>query len=75
MAATFSVRICPAICSLDGKTLLQAKWLSVEEVLDQQQIQEQAHDLLPEMLQTNLQCEAEKSKQPEVSTPDAEVPK
>ena len=47
----------------------------MEEVLDQQQTQEQAHNLLPEMPQTNLQLEADKPKQPEISTPNAEVPK
>ena len=44
----------------------------MEEVLDQQQTQEQVHDLLPEMPQTNLQLEANKPKQPEISTPNAE---
>ena len=44
------------------------------EVLDQQQTQEQVHGLLPEMPQTNLQLEANKPKQPEISTPNAEVP-
>ena len=37
--------------------------------------QEQVHDLLPKMPQTNLQLEADKPKHPEISTPDAEVPK
>ena len=46
----------------------------MEEVLDQQQTKEQVHDLLPEMLQS-LQLEADKPKQPEISTPDVEVPK
>ena len=31
------------------------------------------HNLLPKMLQTNLQLEADKSKQLEISTPDADV--
>ena len=56
-------------------TLLQTRQLAVEEVLDQQQTQEQVHDQLPEMPQTNLQLEADKSKQMEISTPNAEVPK
>ena len=64
-----------SIFSLDWDMLLQARQLAVEEVLDQQQTQEQVHDLLPEMPQTNLQLEADKPKQLEISTPDAEVPK
>ena len=47
----------------------------MDEVQDQQQTQEQVHDLLPEMPQTNLQLEADKPTQPEISTPDAEFPK
>ena len=46
----------------------------MEEVLTQQEIQEQVHDLLPEMPQTNLQLKADKPKQPEISTPDADIP-
>ena len=62
-----------SLCTLDWEALLQTRQLAVEEVLDQQQTQEQVHDLLPEMPQTNLQLEADKSKQLEISTPDAEV--
>ena len=47
----------------------------MEEVLDQQQVHEQVHELLPVMLHTNLHLDAEKPKQLEISTPDAEVPK
>ena len=61
--------------SLDWDTLLQTRQLAVEEVLDQQQTQEQVHNLLPEMPQTNLQLEADKPKQLEISIPGAEVPK
>ena len=46
----------------------------MEEVLDQQHTQEQVHDLLPEMPQTNLQLEADKPKQPEISTSNVAVP-
>ena len=45
----------------------------VEEVQTPQERWEQVHDLLPEMPQTNLQLEADMSKQPEISTPDADV--
>ena len=64
-----------SIFSLGWDTLLKARQLAVEEVLDQQQTQEQVHDLLLEMSQTNLQLEAEKPKQLEISTPNEEVPK
>ena len=64
-----------SIFSLDWDTLLQTRQLAVEEVLDQQQTEEQVHDLLPEITQTNLQFEADKPKQPEINTPNAEVPK
>ena len=47
----------------------------VEEVLTPQERQEQVHNLLPKMLQTNLQFEADKSKELEISTPDADVPR
>ena len=63
-----------SIFSLDWDTLLQTRELAVEEALDQQQTPQQVHNLLPEMPQTNLQLEADKPKQPEISTPDAEVP-
>ena len=63
-----------SIFSLDWDTLLQTRQLAVKEVLEQQQIPEQVHDLLPEMPQTNMQLEADKPKQTEISTPDAEVP-
>ena len=53
------------IFSLDWDTLLQTRQLAVEEVLDQQKTQEQVHNLLPEMPQTNLQLEADKPKHPE----------
>ena len=55
--------------------LLQTRQLAVGKVLEQQQTPEQVHDLLPEMPQTNLQLEADKPKQPEISTPNVEVPK
>ena len=58
--------------SLDCDTLLQTRQLAVEEVLDQQKTPEQVHDLFPEMPQTNLKMEADKPKQPEISTPDAD---
>ena len=64
-----------SIFSLDWDKLLQTRQLPVEEGLGQQQTQEQAHNLLPEMLQTNLQLEADKPKQMEISPPSAEVPK
>ena len=38
-----------------------------------QERQEQVHNLLPKMPQNNLQLEADKSKQLEISTPDADV--
>ena len=63
-----------SIFSLDWDKLLQTRQLAVEEVLDQEQTQEQAHDLLHEMPQTSLQLEADKPKQREIITPDAEVP-
>ena len=63
------------IFSLEWDTLLQTRQLAVEEVLDQQKTQEQVHDLLPKMPQTNLQLEADKPKHPEISMPDAAVPK
>ena len=44
-------------------------------VLDQQKIQEQVHNLLLRMPQTNLQLEADKPKDPEISMPEADVPK
>ena len=47
---------------------------AVEEVLDQQETQEQIHDILPQMPQTNLQLEADKCNHPEISMPDANVP-
>ena len=47
----------------------------MEEVLDQQKTQEQLHELLPEMPQTNLQLKPDKPKQPEISTPNGDVPK
>ena len=47
----------------------------MEEVLDQQKTQEQVHDLLPEMPQTNLHLEADNPNHPEISMPDADVPK
>ena len=40
-----------SIFSLDWDTLFQTRQLAVEEVLDQQKTQEQAHNLLPEMPQ------------------------
>ena len=46
----------------------------MEEVLDQQKTQEQVHNLLPEMPQTNLQLEANKLNHPEISMPNADVP-
>ena len=52
-----------SIFSLDWDTLLQTRQLTVEEVLHQQWTQEQAHNLLLEMPQTNLQLEADKPKQ------------
>ena len=66
-----------SIFRLDWNILLQTRQLAVEEVLDQQETQEQAHAhyLIPEMLQTDLQLEADKPKHPEISTPNAEVPK
>ena len=45
----------------------------VEEVQVPQERQEQVHDLPHEVPWTNLQLEADKSKQPEISTPDADV--
>ena len=63
------------IFSLDWDTLCQTRQLAVEELLDQQKTQEQAHDLIPEMPQTNLQLEADKPKQPEISAPNTEIPK
>ena len=45
----------------------------MKEVLDQQMTQEQIHDLLPKIPQTNLQLEADKPDHPEISTPDANV--
>ena len=62
------------IFNLDWDTLLQTRKLAVEEVLDQQETQEQVHDLLPQMAQTNLQMEADKPNHPEISTPNADVP-
>ena len=59
---------------MDWDTLLQTRELAEEEVLEQQQTPEQVHDLLPKMPQTNLQLEAAKPKQPEISTPNAEDP-
>ena len=47
----------------------------MEEVLKQQKTPEQVHNLLPEMPQMNLQLEADKPKQLEISTLDAEAPK
>ena len=47
----------------------------MQKVLDQQKTQEQVHDTLPKMPQTNLQLEADKTKHPEIRTPDADVPK
>ena len=64
-----------SIFSLDWDTLLQTRQLAVKEVLEQQKTPEQVRDLLPEMPQTNLQLEADKPKQLEISTPNAEVPK
>ena len=64
-----------SICNLNWEMLLQTKQWAVEEVLDQQQTQDQVHDLLLEMPQTNLQLEADKPEQLVISTPDAEVPK
>ena len=64
-----------SIFSLEWDTLLQTRQLAVEEVLDQQKTPEQVHDLLPQIPQTNLQLEADKPKQPEISTPNVEVPK
>ena len=61
------------IFSLDWGTLLQTRQLAVEEVFDQQETQEQVHDLLPQMAQTNLQLEADKPNHPEISTPNADV--
>ena len=61
------------IFSLDWDTLLQIRKLAVEEVLDQQETQEQVHDLLPEIPQTNLQLEADKPNHPEISMPNADV--
>ena len=46
----------------------------MEKVLDQQKTQEQVHDLLPEMPQTNLQLEADKPNHQEITTPNADVP-
>ena len=63
------------IFSLDWDTLPQTRQLAVEEVLDQQKTQEQVQDLLPEMPQTNLQLEADKPKQPKISTPNEVNPK
>ena len=63
------------IFSIEWDRLLQTKQLMVEEVLTPQKRQEQVHNLLPKMPQTNLQLEADKSKQPEISTPDADVPR
>ena len=53
--------------------MLQTRQLAVEEVLDQQETQEQVHDLLPQMPQTNLQLEADKPNHPKINTPNAEV--
>ena len=61
------------IFSIEWDRLLQTKWFMVDEVQTPQERQEQVHDLLPEMPQTNLQLEADKSKQLEISTPDADV--
>ena len=61
------------IFSLDWKTLLQTRKLAVEEVLDQQETPEQAHNLLHQMPQTNLQLEADKPNHPEISMPDTDV--
>ena len=47
----------------------------MEEVLDQPKTQEQVHDLLCEMPQTNLQLGADKPRQPDISMPNADVPK
>ena len=63
------------IFSLDWDTFLQTRQLAAEDILTQKEMQEQVHDLLPEMPQINLQLEADKLKQPEISTPDADVPK
>ena len=62
------------IFSLDWDTLLQTRQLAVEEVLDQHETQEQVHDLLPQMPQTNPQLEADKPNHPEISMPNADVP-
>ena len=51
--------------------MLQTRQLAVE-VLDQQESQEQVHDLLPQMPQTNPQLEADKPSHLEISMPDAE---
>ena len=63
------------IFSLDWDTLFQTRQLTVEEVLNQIKTPEQVHDLLPEMPQTNLQLEADKPKQLEISMPNADVPR
>ena len=54
--------------------IAQTRQLAVKEALDQQETQEQVHDLLPQMPQTNLWLEADKPNHPEISTPDADVP-
>ena len=54
--------------------MFQTRQLAVEEVLDQHKTQEQVHDLLPQMPQTNLQLEADKPNHPENSMPNADVP-
>ena len=47
--------------------------MAVEEVSDQQETQEQVHDLLPQMPQTNIELEVDKPNHPEISTPNADV--
>ena len=53
--------------------MLQTRQLTVDEVLNQKETQEQVHDLLPQMPQTNLQLEADKPNNSEVSTPNTDV--
>ena len=55
--------------------MLQTRQLVVEEVLDQQKTQEQVHNLLPKMPQTNLQLEADKLNHPDISMSNTDVPK
>ena len=62
-----------SIFSLDWNTLVQTQQMSIEEVSKPQEAQELVHDMLPQMLQTYLQLEADKPNHPEINMPDADI--